>query len=269
MLRFLYLPKENLKAPEVFLKIVEDFRIELIPLKEYVKELESELARNTASFNGILVLGGDGTLLKAVPYAYDLNLPILGVNMGKFGFLTEVTLEELSLVFEKWIRGEIHLDERAVLKVSYGANEEIVLNEGAILKGPLGRIITLEVTVVEEQDSFQFSGDGLIISTPTGSTAYNLSAGGPVVHPRTSATVLTPICAFRPQIKPLILPDNFSLEVKLVEGEEEVHLLLDGRTNWFLSKDQPVRFKRAEKKIKLVASPSKSYLKILREKFKW
>lgn len=265
MLRLLYLSKDNLKEPEVFQNIIRTYKVELVPLKV----IKDEHGGDTFSVDGILVLGGDGTLLKAVPYAYRWDLPILGVNMGKFGFLTEVSLEELPTVLERWIRGEINFDLRGLLKVTYGMEEEVVLNEGAILKGPLGRIITIEVTVVEEGDTFRFSGDGLIVSTPTGSTAYSFSAGGPVVHPRTSAIVLTPICAFRPQLKPLILPDSFSLEIRVIEGEEEVHLLLDGRTNWFLSKEKPVYFSKAEKKIKLVPSPSKSYLRILREKFNW
>lgn len=265
MLTLLYLPKDNLKEPDIFYNIIKEYKIKLIPFKPGREVAPAD----TGSLDGIIVLGGDGTLLKAVPVAYKLDLPILGVNMGKFGFLTEVAVEELPVVFERWISGEISFEERVVLRVSYGDEEEIVLNEGAILKGPFGRIITLEVTIAEDGDTFRLSGDGLIVSTPTGSTAYNLSAGGPVVHPKTSAIILTPICAFRPQIKPLVLPDSFSLSVNLLEGEEEVHLLLDGRTNWLLSKNRPVYFKKAERKIKLVTSPSKGYLKILREKFNW
>ncbi|MDW8093847.1 MAG: NAD(+)/NADH kinase, partial [Caldimicrobium sp.] len=219
-------------------------------------------------FTGIIVLGGDGTLLKAVPLAYELNLPILGVNMGKFGFLTEISLHELERVLDLWIKGRINFEERTPLAIDYRGHRMIALNEGALLKGPLGRIITLHLTI-EEEPFVKICGDGLIVSTPTGSTAYNLSAGGPVVHPKTEAFVITPICAFKPQMKSIVVPNNFKICVTLEEAEEEVHLLIDGHSNITLTKGAKVQFKKAERPIKLIPSPSKGYFEILREKFGW
>ena len=259
MLKFLFFCKKGISIPEEFLKIVKAFGIELRdPEKISFHEILS----------GILVLGGDGTLLKAVPYAYQYDLPIIGVNMGKFGFLTEVSLSELSVVLEKFLEGKIIPEERGLLKIRYEDKEEVVLNEGALLKGPLGKSIVLKLKINGE-DFIEIYGDGLIVSTPTGSTAYNLSAGGPVVHPRVKGYILTPICSFKINQKPLVIPDDSLLEVTLSQGEGEVHLLLDGRTNWFIEKEKPIIFTRAEKSVKLVPSPSKSYFQILKEKFSW
>lgn len=263
MVKFLFFKKEGIEVPELFQKTLEAFQIELISPQEF-----EEHQKSYDNLSGILVLGGDGTFLKAVPYAYYYQLPILGVNMGKFGFLTEITLSEFPEVMKAFLENKITLEERALLKVKYEGKEEVVLNEGAILKGPLGKIITLKVRI-NKVDFIEIYGDGLIVSTPTGSTAYNLSAGGPVVHPKVSAFILTPICSFKIHLRPIVLPDNFPLEVILEEGEGEVHLLLDGRENWYIEKRRPIRFTRAEQKIKLVPSTRKDYLQILREKFNW
>jgi len=256
---FLFFKKEGIALPETFQETLLKFQINLIS----PQELE-----NPQKLSGILVLGGDGTLLKAVPYAYQYQLPILGVNMGKFGFLTEITLAEFPEVIKAFLENKIVFEERALLKVEYEGKAEVVLNEGAILKGPLGKIITLRVRINGE-DFTEIYGDGLIVSTPTGSTAYNLSAGGPVVHPWVRAFLLTPICSFKINQRPLLIPDNQGLEVILKEGEGEVHLLLDGRANWFIEREKPVKFTRAKHTIKLVPSPSKSYFQILKEKFLW
>lgn len=258
-MQFLFFCKNKLSIPQEFLHIIRTFGITLKSVEEISRE---------EKFSGILVLGGDGTLLKAVPYAYHYDLPIIGVNMGKFGFLTEVRLEELSQILEKFLKGVLSFEERRLLKVRYEDKEEVVLNEGAILKGPLGKSITLQLEINGE-DFIEVYGDGLIVSTPTGSTAYNLSAGGPVVHPGVKAFILTPICSFKINHKPFVIPEDSLLEVKLKEGEGEVHLLLDGRTNWFIEREKPIRFARAEKTLKIVPSPTKSYFQILKEKFLW
>jgi len=259
MSTFLFFCKTSISLPEKFLKTIEDFQITLKKVEELSAE-EKPL--------GILVLGGDGTLLKAVPYAYQFDLPVIGVNMGKFGFLTEITLEELALALEKFLEGKALLEERRLLKVTYEEREEVVLNEGAILKGPFGKSITLNLKINGE-DFIEVYGDGLIVSTPTGSTAYNLSAGGPIVHPKVRGFIITPICSFKINHRPFIIPEESILEVKLKEGEGEVHLLLDGRTNWFIEKEKNIIFTTAERPLKIVPSPTKTYFRILKEKFFW
>ncbi|MGB9761699.1 MAG: NAD(+)/NADH kinase [Caldimicrobium thiodismutans] len=259
MSTFLFFCKASISIPEEFLKTVEAFQITLKKIEELSEE-EKPL--------GILVLGGDGTLLKAVPYAYQFDLPVIGVNMGKFGFLTEITLEELALALEKFLEGKVFLEERRLLKVTYEEKEEVVLNEGAILKGPFGKSITLNLKI-DGEDFIEVYGDGLIVSTPTGSTAYNISAGGPVVHPKVRAFIITPICSFKINHRPFVIPEESILEVRLKEGEGEVHLLLDGRTNWFIEKEKRIIFTTAERPLKIVSSPTKSYFQILKEKFSW
>ncbi len=264
-MRFLYLKKAELVEPVEFLSIVKKFNLELIDLKE----LNLPLKKAKENFEGILVLGGDGTFLRAVPYAYQSNLPIIGVNMGKFGFLTEITIPELPKILELWREGKIEFEERRLLKVCYEDKDYVVLNEAALLKGPLGKIITLKVKIMEE-DFIEVYGDGLIISTPTGSTAYNLSAGGPVVHPKVKAFILTPICSFKINHKPFLIPDDAVIEVKIIGGgKEDIHLLLDGQENWFIAPEGMVKFKKARRFLRLVSSPSKTYFKILKEKFAW
>lgn len=263
-MRFLFLKKENLKIPEEFFKIVEHYALELIDLKGF--DSSSDLSKE--DFYGILVLGGDGTFLRAVPLAYQLDLPIVGVNMGKFGFLTEITLSELPNLLDLWQKGRISFEERTLLEVQYRYQTYVVLNEAALLKGPLGKIITLKVRIFGE-DFIDIYGDGLIISTPTGSTAYNLSAGGPVVHPKVKAFILTPICSFKINHKPFLIPEDYSVEIKVTEAKEEIHLLLDGQENWFITPESTIYLKKAEKSLKLIPSPSKTYLKILKEKFNW
>ncbi len=262
MLKFLFFPKTFLSLPSKFYEVIESFSITLIPLEEIERLSFGEIK----TLAGILVLGGDGTLLKAIPLAYRYDLPILGVNMGKFGFLTEITLDELPLVLKLWQEFKINLEERTLLEVKYENLKEIALNELAILKGPTGRIINLKIRI-EEEFFTEINGDGLIISTPTGSTAYNFSAGGPIVHPEVKAFILTPICAFRVNFRPFLIPDNSLVEIILGEREKEVHCLLDGRTNWLIEPNIPIYISKASKTLKLVKSPLKSYLNILKEKF--
>ncbi|MFN3407117.1 MAG: NAD(+)/NADH kinase [Caldimicrobium sp.] len=263
-MKFLFLKKENLIVPEEFAKIIDHFALELIDLKELANF--SKLSRE--EFYGILVLGGDGTFLRAVPFAYQLDLPIVGVNMGKFGFLTEITLSELPNLLELWQKGRVSFEERTLLEVQYQEKNYVVLNEAALLKGPLGKIITLKVKIMGE-DFIHIYGDGLIVSTPTGSTAYNLSAGGPVVHPKVKAFILTPICSFKINHKPFLIPEDYKVEIEVTDTKEEIHLLLDGQENWLIEPESTLHFRRAEKFLKLVPSPSKTYLKILKEKFNW
>lgn len=263
-MRFLFLKKEDLKEPKEFLNLVKAYGLELINLRE----LNSPRENFWEGMKGVLVLGGDGTFLRAVPYAYQWDLPIIGVNMGKFGFLTEITLSELPDLLELWQRDKINFEERTLLEVSYHDKTYVVLNEAALLKGPLGKIITLKLKIRSEE-FIEVYGDGLIISTPTGSTAYNLSAGGPVVHPKVGAFILTPICSFKINHKPFLIPDDYTIEVRVVEAREEIHLLLDGQENWFISPEGVIKIKKAKKNLKLVPSPSKTYFKILKEKFSW
>ncbi|NPA48518.1 MAG: NAD(+)/NADH kinase [Thermodesulfobacteria bacterium] len=217
---------------------------------------------------GIVVLGGDGTLLRSAPLAYRLDVPLLGVNLGKLGFLTEVTEEEAEKAFEDLALGRAAIEERLLLEVQHGEETFLALNEAAILKGPLGHMIHIRVNYGARLLSI-YHGDGLIISTPTGSTAYNLSAGGPIVHPQCDAIILTPICPFMLSARPIVISPQEELRASLLYKAQEVHLIVDGYVNRTLSLEEEVVIKKAPGALKLVRSPTRDYFEILRAKLGW
>ncbi len=216
----------------------------------------------------ILVLGGDGTLLRAAPIAYKLDVPLLGINLGHLGFLTEVTITEVYTVLQSLAENKYQIEERLLLQVEYRGEKFYALNEAAIIKGPLGHMIHIQVNV-DECELTIYHGDGLIVSTPTGSTAYNLSAGGPIIHPHSQVFVLTPICPFMLSVRPLVIPADLSLNAKLISKAEDVHLILDGYINKTLSLGETIYFHRAPRFLKLIKSPFRDYFEILRTKLGW
>jgi NAD+ kinase len=221
----------------------------------------------------IIVLGGDGTLLSVARRAWNKNIPILGVNLGGLGFLTEITLDELYPVLEKVLRDDFAINEREVLNAGVIRSgkriaEFIVLNDAVINKGALARIIDLETTINGEYLS-TFRSDGLIISTPTGSTAYNLSAGGPIVYPSLHTIIITPICPHTLTIRPIIIPDDVKIRALLKSRNEEVTLTLDGQQGFTLKFEDVVEVGKAEGRILLIKSPYRHYFELLREKLKW
>jgi NAD+ kinase len=221
----------------------------------------------------IIVLGGDGTLLSVARLVRDREIPILGVNLGGLGFLTEITLEELYRLLERVIRGDFITDERVVLNVDVIRRgdrlaEFTVLNDAVINKGALARIIDLETTINGENLT-TFKSDGLIISTPTGSTAYNLSAGGPIVYPSLHCIVITPICPHTLTNRPIVIPDDVEIQTILKTKQQEVILTLDGQQGFSLECEDVVEVKKAEGRILLIKSPYRHYFELLREKLKW
>jgi len=221
----------------------------------------------------IVILGGDGTLLSVARQVWNKNIPILGVNLGGLGFLTEITLNELYSVLERVIRDDFEIDEREVLNVGVIRRgrriaEFVVLNDAVVNKGALARIIDLETTINGEYLS-TFRSDGLIISTPTGSTAYNLSAGGPIVYPSLHTIIITPICPHTLTIRPIIIPDDVKIRTLLKSRDEEVTLTLDGQQGFTLEFEDVVEVEKAEGRILLIKSPYRHYFELLREKLKW
>jgi NAD+ kinase len=221
----------------------------------------------------IIVLGGDGTLLSVARQVWDKNIPILGVNLGGLGFLTEIALDELYRVLERVVQNDFEVNEREVLNAGViRKGKQIadftVLNDAVINKGALARIIDLETTINGEYLS-TFRSDGLIISTPTGSTAYNLSAGGPIVYPSLHTIIITPICPHTLTIRPIIIPDDVKIRALLKSRDEEVILTLDGQQGFNLEFEDALEVKKAEGKILLIKSPYRHYFELLREKLKW
>jgi len=221
----------------------------------------------------IIVLGGDGTLLSVARLVGDHEVPILGVNLGGLGFLTEITLEELYRVLERVIQGDFVTDERVVLNAAVIRRGErmaefVVLNDAVINKGALARIIDLEATINGEYLT-TFKSDGLIISTPTGSTAYNLSAGGPIVYPSLHCMIITPICPHTLTNRPIVIPDDVEIRAYLKTRQQEVILTLDGQQGFSLEYEDVVEIRKAEGRILLIKSPYRHYFELLREKLKW
>jgi NAD+ kinase len=222
----------------------------------------------------VVVLGGDGTLLGAARRVGRFGSPILGVNLGGLGFLTGIPFERLYPVIEMMINGRLEVESRVMLETKVLRKGKVVctfevLNDVVINKGTLARIIDLDVAINEEFLT-TFKADGLIISTPTGSTAYNLSAGGPILYPTMETFILTPICPFTLTNRPIIIPDASVIQIKMKnKSEEAVVLTFDGQVGFDLYYDDKVIIRKSEKKIKLFRPPDHSYFKILRTKLMW
>jgi len=220
----------------------------------------------------IVVLGGDGTLLSMARSVGDQGVPLLGVNLGGLGFLTATTLEEMFPALEAWLGGGMAIDERMMLTArvlrqgrlfcEYGA-----LNDVVITKSAMSRIIDFSVSV-EGQFATAYRADGLIISTPTGSTAYSLSAGGPILYPGMDAIVLTPICSHTLTNRPIVVPATQRVEVAILT-DQEVMVTMDGQVGVNLREHDTVEVRQASTRIRLLRFPQQSFFSVLRAKLKW
>ena len=229
-----------------------------------------------AQVDFIIVLGGDGTLLSMATRTAQSgrDIPILGVNFGSLGFLTEARIDELYTVLESVLNGSATFDDRAMLAAdAYRTREHfdsrIVLNDVVFTKAALSRIIELSVSVGSGL-VMKVKADGLIIASATGSTAYNLAAGGPIIHPRADAIVLTPIAPHTLTNRPIIVPGSEIIEIRpQVQGTlDEIFVTYDGQSGYPLQQGDIVRVRRSERTLKLVKAP-RSYFELLREKLKW
>ncbi|OGK85754.1 MAG: NAD(+) kinase [Candidatus Rokubacteria bacterium RBG_16_73_20] len=220
----------------------------------------------------IVVLGGDGTLLSMARAVGDQGIPLLGVNLGGLGFLTATTLEEMLPALEAWLAGRMAVDERMmlaarVLRQGRALGEYAALNDVVITKAAMSRIIDFSVSV-DGQFATSYRADGLIISTPTGSTAYSLSAGGPILWPGMDAIVLTPICSHTLTNRPIVVPGAQRVEVTILT-DEEVMVTMDGQVGVNLRARDAVEARRAAARIRLVRFPQQSFFSVLRAKLKW
>lgn len=220
----------------------------------------------------LITFGGDGTLL-SVARSAPRGVPVLGVNMGTLGFLTEVRVEEFPAVLESVLAGNYSSEERVTFDVEVEGQQRDkrtyrVLNDATINKSALARIIEMRVTVSGQFVS-TFRADGLIVSTPTGSTAYNLSAGGPIVYPTMGAIIITPICPHMLSNRPIVLPDTLDVEIGIVTRNQEIFLTLDGQEGLPVSEGDRISVRKSKETVKVVQSPNKNYFDVLRSKLKW
>jgi NAD+ kinase len=218
----------------------------------------------------VVVLGGDGTLLSMARANGDLGIPIVGVNLGDLGFLTATTLDEMIPALDALLRGQMVIEERMMLatrvvREGQAVAEWLGLNDTVITKAAMSRIINLSVSI-DGQHAILYRADGLIVSTPTGSTAYSLSAGGPILYPTLDGVVLTPICSHTLTNRPIVVPGGHRVEVTLLTSQE-VMLTVDGQVGFGLREADVVEVGRAPAAIRLVRF--KDFFSVLRTKLKW
>jgi NAD+ kinase len=217
----------------------------------------------------VVVLGGDGTLLSIAHVAARKNVPVMGVNLGSLGFLTEVPLNEMRLALDAFLGGnEDIISPRWLLESKFKDGVNLSLNDVVINKGALARMIQVKVWI-DEREIQTVKADGLIVSTPTGSTAYSLSAGGPIIQPYIPAILLTPICPHTLTFRPTVISSSSRIKIQLLTSGEEVYMTLDGQRGAPMVKNDVVEVRRADCELRLVSSPKRNYFDLLQEKLSW
>lgn len=221
----------------------------------------------------IVVLGGDGTFLSAIRWIQDTGIPVLGVNLGDFGFLTEASADQLFPIMEDVINDACTTEERILLSAQvWRDGEEIacqtVLNDVVVNKEALARIAHIR-TYINDDYLTTFKADGLIVSTPTGSTAYSLSAGGPIIYPSIETIILTPICPFTLTNRSLILPDTATIKIGLDERDSNVFLTFDGQVGLHVTYQDSIVIQKAPHTIHMIRPPGLSYYDVLKTKLRW
>ena len=220
----------------------------------------------------MIVLGGDGTMIHAARLINGRKVPILGVNLGSLGFLTAITVAEVFPLLEKLMQDDYQVEERMLLHVEHTRADEVlcshrVLND-AVIKGDNARLVRLETRINKEYVN-TYRADGLIIATPTGSTAYSLSANGPILYPTIHSIIVAPICPFNLTNRPVVIPDWMTVDVTVSPEQHAVELILDGQVDMPLESGDVIKIKRAEESAYLIKCQGKSYFDILRERLMW
>ena len=276
----IYAKKNHPDAEKIASDICERLKREQIEVF-----LEDSLAEQIGQVNGyageeipelvdlIIVLGGDGTLISVARRVAEQNIPIVGVNLGRLGFLTEITRDELPEMLEQLIADDYQVSDRMMLDALIHRNDKVVgkftvLNDVVINKGALARIIDME-TYVDGRYLTSYKADGLIISTPTGSTGYNLAAGGPIIYPDINSLLITPICPHMLTNRPIMVWSRSVIEINVKFEDDVVFFTADGQIGHKLLPGDRVEVRRSESRTRLVSSPSKDYFEILRTKLSW
>jgi len=221
----------------------------------------------------VIVAGGDGTLLSVARTAGPLGVPILGVNFGGLGFMTELQPEEIYAALERILSGDFAIEEREALRVRFRrrrkpAEEHSLLNDAVIAKTALARMLVIGLRIDGERVA-TYTSDGLIIATPTGSTAYNLSAGGPILDPRMSAFVIAPICPHTMSYRPLVVPGAVTLEATLENETEEAFLTLDGQVGFPITHGDTIVVDRHPRSVRLLRVAGRGFFEVLQRKLHW
>jgi len=239
------------------------------------RHISTRIDRIEADMDMLVILGGDGTLLHVAASASHYDIPVVGINLGNLGFLTEVAADEMYQALETILKGDLKIENRMMLRARLISSPEremeslyFALNEVVIVKGNMERVVHLSCWVDDEYIT-TYKADGLIVSTPTGSTAYNLSAGGPIVQPELDAILLTPICPFMLESRPVLFSSQKKVKVQLAERVSDIKVIIDGRYAWDIGEKEYLVVEAAPKSLRLISSPHKGYFDILRNKLNW
>jgi NAD+ kinase len=225
--------------------------------------------RVAAESDLLVVLGGDGTLLNVAHLAARERVPVLGVNLGRLGFLTEVPREEMILTLDAYLSGnESIVSPRGLLEARVSDETHLCLNDVVVNKGAQARMIEFRIWI-DDKEVATIKADGLIVSTPTGSTAYALSAGGPIVHPSVPAMILAPICPHTLSFRPMAVASRSRVKVRILAAGEETHLTMDGQRGLPLHRDSIVEVVWSGLALQLISSPRRNYFDLLHEKLGW
>lgn len=221
----------------------------------------------------IVILGGDGTMISSARLLGDCDVPVLGINYGSLGYLTEFRFEEMFPAIEAVLAGDYQIDPRVMLDVRHERRAQAlssnrVLNEVVMNRATLTKIIEVEITL-DGQYVNSFRADGIIVATPTGSTAYSLSAGGPILYPSMNAVVITPVCPFTLTNRPIVIPDNSEIRLRLKSESKGVALTLDGQVGYQMETEDCVVIRKSKTSFNVVKPPNRNYFDVLRNKLKW
>ncbi len=253
---------------------LRDLKVDIVPESNAARMGSTPVVAGASGpIDAIVVLGGDGTLLKAVQFLSSEDIPVLGVNLGSLGFLTEITTEEVEGALRNLISGRYAFSWRSLLTATLRRGAEIQtqtgLNDVTIAKAStVSRIVEFTVFVGDQFVS-EFRADGLIVASPTGSTAYNLAAGGPILHPALDAVVLTPICPHMLSNRPLVIPAAAPVRIRIKSSTSPVHVTVDGQWSVEVTPSDEVEVSRGKGRLKLVTSSERDYFEVLRTKLKW
>jgi NAD+ kinase len=252
-------------------KDIDVIRKENLPPRRRIADRDTSCAPSDLLY--IFVLGGDGTFLSAVRWIGDQNIPIIGVKFGEVGFLAETVEEELFSAAEAVLNNEFNteLRMRLLVKVIWGEKEltcESVLNDIVINKGALARLAHIE-TYINDHYLTTYSADGLIVATPTGSTAYSLAAGGPIIHPAVEGILMTPICPFTLTNRPLIVPDSASIKIRLGKKSSDIMLTFDGQAGLEINEEHTIIIRKGLYPVKMITLPGQHYFDVLKAKLRW
>ena len=276
-----YIKKEAQEYVEILLDSLESYNIETVIEINFYESIKVKKVYQTfsdhsdlnSSYDLLFTLGGDGTFLRAVTYVRDLNIPILGINTGRLGFLATIQKENIKSSIKSLIDKEYSIKERSLLTVKTSKKnkdlEELnfALNEITVARRNTTSMITIK-TFLDDEYLTSYWADGLIVATPTGSTGYSLSCGGPVINPRAKSLVLTPIAPHNLNARPLVIPDDIEIKLKVKGREKQALISLDSRIS-VIDNNTEVFIKRAPFTIKIIQLNDQTFFKTLREKLLW